>query len=93
MMRAACLGPAEPHAQLTTKQGAGQLDTGGPTLAQAQPGGEDWAAMPLGMGSPPPWTSLSLGVKRRHRHPFLSSTEPGMVGQLRIGYGSVDREG
>ena len=38
MTREACLGLAEPQAQLTTKQGAGWQEIGGPTPAQAQPG-------------------------------------------------------
>lgn len=65
MTRAACLGPAEPHAQLTTKQGARWQGTRGPTpdigLARAPHLPSGGTAMPPTMGRPPSWTSLSLG--------------------------------
>lgn len=96
MLRAACLGPAEPHARLTAEQGARQQGTGGPTpaagLARAPHLPAEGAALPLRERRPLLWASLSLGVEGRHGHPLLSCKEPNYGGQLGREWGGADGE-
>lgn len=83
MSESSLLGPAEPHARLTTEQGqaeAGRMPSSATGLARAPHLPATRAAMPLRAGGSSPWASLNLGGgEEREDTPSRATGRPNYV--------------